>query len=124
MLELEEGGFMKHIRTGLLIALLPFFSVAEPLTAQALEGRWLFTHMILDGQQEVPVNMLVDFQPDGSAVSYGKDGNERDRATYTLGDNTIEYTDQRGQQNWEVLSFEANSLHVDHKGAEMFFIRP
>jgi len=114
---------MKHFTSILLILLIPIIASATELTISALSGKWEFTHMILDGERERRVNMLVEFLPDGSAISYDKSGKEKDRTTYLIKDGMILYNGKRGVEKWKVKSFQTDKLYVDHSGAEMFFER-
>ena len=109
----------------LLFALVMLTSpvMAAELSASSLEGKWLFTHIIMDGEREKQINRQTRFFADGSLVYYDAAGNEKTRGSFEVNSNTIVYTDEKGIQNWKVLSFDDNSLHVDHRGAEMFFER-
>ena len=108
-----------------LVLLAAFASpcFATELSAQSLEGTWMFTHMIMDGEREMQVNRETRFFTDGSLIYYDAAGNENTRGTFEVSGETIIYTDEKGEQNWNVLAFDGNSLHVDHRGAEMFFER-
>jgi len=108
----------------LALALLASPCMAAELSATSLEGTWIFTHIIMDGEREMKVNRKTQFLADGSLVNYDAAGNEKSRGTYEVTGDTIVYTDDQGIQNWKVLAFDENSLHVDHRGAEMFFERP
>ena len=101
----------------------PTTSWATELTAESLHGKWMFTHILMDGSREMKVNNLTEFLPSGSAVFYDSAGNERGRGSYKVSGNTITYTDNKGKQVWKLVSFEVGKLHVDHRGAEMFFER-
>lgn len=107
------------------ILLLPVTVSAEQLTQSTLEGTWLFSHMLLDGETNRPVNKFLVFEPDGDVVTYhDPDGkHEFSRATYTVQAGSIVYSDDKGDQNWRVLDFSAGKLHIDHRGAELFFER-
>ena len=110
----------------LAIALLltaPITSSSAELTAESIQGKWMYTHILMDGAREMKVTMLTEFLPTGSAVYYDSAGNERGRGTYEVSENGIIYTDKKGEQVWKLVSFENDKLHVDHKGAEMFFER-
>jgi hypothetical protein len=65
----------------------------------------------------------MEFLPDGEVINYDRSGNERSHATFTLNNGVILYVDNRGKQRWKVLDFTGDRLHVDHRGAEMFFER-
>lgn len=108
------------------LALIIFASpcMAVELSAKSLEGTWIFTRIIMDGETELKVNRKTQFLADGSLVNYDAAGNEKSRGDYEVTADTIVYTDDKGQQTWKVLAFDENSLHVDHRGAEMFFERP
>ena len=106
-----------------LLAAFASPSFATELSAQSLEGTWMFTHIIMDGEREIQVNRETRFFADGSLVYYDATGNVKTRGTFEASGKTIVYTDEKGEQNWEVMAFDGNSLHVDHRGAEMFFER-
>ena len=108
----------------LALAIFASPCMAAELSARSLEGTWIFTHIIMDGERELRVNRKMEFLADGSLVNYDAAGNDESRGTYEVTADTIVYTDDKGQQNWKVLAFDENSLHVDHRGAEMFFERP
>ena len=103
--------------------LLSTFVSAEELSGDSLAGKWMFTHMVLDGGSPRTVNQLMEFQSDGAIINYDPAGNEHSRASYTLQSGSIIYTDQRGEQTWKLVEYGGDSLHVDHRGAEMFFTR-
>lgn len=115
-----------HSAFAIHLALAIFASpcMATELSARSLEGTWMFTHIIMDGEREVKVNRKMQFFADGSLVNYDVAGNKKTQGTYEVTGNTIIYMDDNGKQNWKVLAFDENSLHVDHGGAEMFFERP
>ena len=107
-----------------LFATFALFSstvIADSLSQEAIQGKWRFTHIVMDGDREVKVNQTVDFRTDGSAVYYGAGGNESARGSYVVESDAIRYTDNKGEQVWKLLSFEDGRLHVDHRGAHMFF---
>jgi hypothetical protein len=97
--------------------------LAADLSAESIRGDWLFTHIIMDGEREMKVNKKTQFLPDGTAVYYDSAGNESARGTYVVQGDSIIYTDEKGEQKWKLVSFDGDSLHVDHRGAEMFFKR-
>ncbi len=99
----------------------PALALSLDVTPDALAGKWTFTHMILDGEQTRRVNKKMEFLPEGEVINFNKDGSEKSRATYTISDSTIVYTDKRGAQPWKIQKFDGKSLHVNHKGADMFF---
>lgn len=94
---------------------------AEDLTKSAIEGKWLFTHIVMEGGREIQVNQTADFSSDGTVVYYGAGGNEFSRGTYSVKPDAITYSDTRGEQEWKLVSLQDGKLHVDHRGAEMFF---
>jgi len=106
-----------------LLAAFAYPCFATELSAQSLEGTWMFTHIIMDGEREMQVNRETRFFADGSLVHYDAAGNEKTRGTFEVSGETIVYMDAKGEQNWKVLAFDGNSLRVDHRGAEMFFER-
>jgi hypothetical protein len=116
---------MKSFISQIFFLVLAFSSVsigtAAEISADAIEGKWMFTHMVLDGEREMKVNRLIEFLPDGSAISYDAAGNKKSQATYTISGDNIIYVDSKGKQNWKIIAFDKDSLHVDHRGAEMFF---
>ena len=106
-----------------LMVLTPFAALAGEWTADSLSGKWTFTHILMDGTREMKVNNLTKFLPDGSTIFYDSAGNERSRGTYSVSASAIVYTDDKGEQVWKLVSFGDGKLHVDHRGAEMFFER-
>lgn len=97
---------------------------AAELSADNLQGKWMFTHILIDdGARKMDVNRVMEFLPDGSVVNYDAAGNEKGRASFKISGNRIIYTDNNDNQKWEVLSFESDDLHVDQNGAQMFFKR-
>ena len=97
--------------------------IAAELTTDSIEGKWMFTHILMDGTREMKVNRLMEFLTDGSIVNYDAVGNKKSHASFEISDDNIIYVDSKGKQKWKVISFEENVLHVDHRGAEMFFER-
>ena len=97
--------------------------IASGLSSESLEGKWIFTHILMEGSKEMKVNRQIEFLSDGLVVNYGVAGNEESRATYEVTGDRIIYIDGNGKQIWKVVSFKENALHVDHSGAEMFFER-
>ena len=95
-------------------------ALAEELTEQSIEGKWLFTHIVMEGGREIKVNQTAEFS-DGTVVYYIAGGNESGRGTYSVDPAAITYTDKKGEQVWKLVSLENGILHVDHRGAEMFF---
>lgn len=102
---------------------LATFVSAGELSDDSLTGKWMFTHMILDGGNPRTVNKLVEFRSDGEIIYYDAAGNEQSRASYSVMPGSITYIDQRGKQTWKLIEYGGDSLHVDHRGAEMFFKR-
>lgn len=107
-----------------LSMLLTGIAYAADLSSKTLSGKWTFTHMILDGEKKVPVNLGMEFLPSGELINYSQGGAEKSRANYVIDQGVIHYTDKRDPQRWEVKQFDGDTLIVDHKGAEMFFTRP
>ena len=101
----------------------PLCGWASDLTRQSLQGKWIFTHILMDGSRQMEVNNLTEFSPNGVAIFYDSVGTERSRGSYEVAPNSIIYTDSKGKQVWKLISFEGGRLHVDHRGAEMFFER-
>lgn len=96
---------------------------AADLSNTTISGKWVFTHMLLDGETRMDVNRLVEFTQSGEAVWYDAAGIEKSMGNYTINAGVIDYVDTNGSQNWKVVEFREGTLHVDHKGAEMFFQR-
>ena len=96
---------------------------ADELSAESLYGKWLYTHILMEGGREISVNLSTTFSDDGTVVFYDPNGQERGHGTFTIQGGTILYKDDKGPQPWKVLSLEKDTLHVDHRGAEMFFKR-
>lgn len=96
---------------------------ATDLSNVTISGKWIFTHMLLDGETHMDVNRLVEFTQGGEAVWYDAGGNKKSLGNYTINAGVIDYVDDNGPQNWKVVEFGEGRLHVDHKGAEMFFQR-
>lgn len=115
---------MKKALTILLSMLLAGIAHGADLSSTSLSGKWTFTHMILDGEKKVPVNLGMEFLPSGEVVNYSRAGKEKNRGNYVIDQGLITYTDKRGPQRWEVKQFDGDTLIVDHEGAEMFFTRP
>ena len=97
--------------------------IGAELSSDSLEGKWMFTHILMEGSKEMEVNRQMEFLSDGMIVNYDAAGNEESRATYEITGDWIIYIDGNGKQKWKVVSFKENALHVDHRGAEMFFER-
>ena len=96
--------------------------IAEEFTAENLIGTWTFTHILMDdGSSEIQVNMKVEIEAGGSYKQYLPTGDLFGTATWEISGNTLKYSDDNGEQNWELVSFEAGILRVDNRGAEMFF---
>jgi hypothetical protein len=107
----------------LFLAGAPASSPGDELTSEALEGKWLYTHIILEGGREISVNYIVEFGADGTAVYYDSAGLEKDRGTYRVGADAIIYSDRNGEQTWKLVLLSDGKLQVDHRGAGMFFER-
>jgi hypothetical protein len=107
--------------SAVLFSFLPFVLFAAQPTTESLEGKWIFTHMILDGESERSVNRTMEFLSNGNVVNYDKAGNEESRASYVVKPSMIVYSDKKGDQNWKVIKYEGTSLQVNHLGADMFF---
>ena len=114
---------MRRFTFALIFLLYPGFLPAADISVETLTGKWTFTHMLLDGETKRPVNLLMEFLADGQVINYDRAGKEKSRATYTVENAEILYSDKRGKQAWKVLEFDGQTLHVDHQGAEMFFER-
>ena len=71
---------MRFLFSAVLFAFFPFVLFAAQLTTESLEGKWIFTHMILDGESRRTVNRTMEFLPDGKVVNYDKAGKEAGRA--------------------------------------------
>lgn len=113
-------------RLSLYLLTVLFFSaslLAADLTPANLSGKWVFTHMILDGTYERKVNLPMEFAADGVVINYGKSGEEKSRASYRIQGGNILYKDKHGEQKWKVLEFNKQILHVNHSGALMYFKR-
>ena len=106
-----------------LLLSLAVTAQAEDLNSKTLAGEWMFTHIILEGQVERPVNRRMRFLTDGQVINYDAGGQERNPARYKIERAKIIYTDESGVQTWQVLEFDGATLRVDHMGAEMFFQR-
>lgn len=112
---------MRLFSSMFLLVLFPLTSLSAQLTEDSLAGKWIFTHMILDGESERSVNRIMAFLPDGNIVNYDKSGKKESRASYAVEPNAIIYSDERGDQTWKVKTYDGNNLHVNHLGADMFF---
>ena len=106
-----------------LLLTAPVTGNSAELTPESIQGKWMFTRILMDGTREMQVNKLTEFLPAGSAIFYDAAGQERSRGTYEVSESAIIYTDDNGEQVWKLVSFGDGKLHVDHKGAEMFFER-
>lgn len=115
---------MKVRFLGLVLVFFATCVSAADLSADALEGKWLFTHMLLDGETHRDVNAHMEFLPNGEVVTYlSAEGGELSRATYEVQGGKIVYADGNGTQTWKVVEFSGTDLHVNNRGAEMFFSR-
>lgn len=106
-----------------LFLLLSSNILADTLSASSISGKWMFTHMNLDGTGDRPVNRAMEFQSDGTIINYDAAGNRNGSATYTIQGDTIRYKDKHGEQKWRVKKFDGSDLQVDNSGAMMFFKR-
>jgi hypothetical protein len=91
-----------------------------------LVGKWLFTHIVMDGgDNKMEVNRTMEFVADGTVINYHdpEGQHEASRGTYELTTDTILYRDGNGEQKWKIIEFEEKTLHVDQHGAEMFFLK-
>ena len=114
---------MKFLITMLLIIAFPLTALAAELSKESLVGKWMFTHIILEDGNEMPVNRLMEFKSDGKVANYKRTGELDVPASFEVKGETILYTDKRGAQKWKVKVFDKDSLHVDHRGAKMFLKR-
>lgn len=99
---------------------LPFIAFASDLSTESLVGKWKFVRIVTE-EYEMPINMFMEFRIDGTVINSTAAGVEQSRASFQIKDGKIIYTDEKGVQKWTVKDFSGNSLHVDHRGAEMFF---
>jgi hypothetical protein len=111
------------LAAALLLSFTSLNSQADALTAESLHGQWLYTHILMEGGKEISVNFSTTFLEDGSVIFQDALGKERGRGSFTVQGDTILYKDDKGAQPWKLVSLENDSLHVDHRGAEMFFTR-
>ncbi len=115
----------KLIFSQLILFLFVSFAWSGSVTKDNLVGKWEFTHWMEEGDENSKrsINMIMEFKDNGEVIS--SKGGSSAKANYKVNDaSTIIYFDQRGQQIWEVVSFEPNkTLKVNHKGAVMFFER-
>lgn len=114
---------MKKIIISQVILFL-FVSIAwsASVTNENLVGKWEFIYWMEEGDENSkrPINMIMEFKGNGEVISSKKSSSAK--AHYEISGDNIIYIDQRGQQIWEVISFEPNkNLKVNHKGAVMFF---
>lgn len=106
------------------IILFLFVSLAwsASVTNEQLVGKWEFMHWMEEGDESSKrsINMIMEFKSNGEVISSKKGSSAK--ANYKVADENIIYIDQRGNQIWEVLSFEpGKTLKINHKGAVMFF---
>ncbi len=113
---------MKCYATFILVLIVPLIAFSFDLSNNSLMGKWQFTRIVTE-EYETPVNMSMEFQLDGTVINYDLAGQELSRGSFQIEGGNIIYTDKNGTQNWKVKAITANSLHVDHLGAEMFFER-
>jgi len=102
----------------------PATAAADGISADALSGRWLFTDLVMDqGGRKMAINQPVEFMADGAVVWYDAAGNAKNRGSFEISAGTINYSDEKGKQKWKVVSFDSDKMHVDHRGAQMYFER-
>ena len=111
---------MKYFVTFIFALAIPFFAFSLDLSESMLAGKWQFKRIVTE-DYETPVKMQMEFKQDGTVISYAPNGQEIDRGSYRISGGYIIYTDKNGEQHWEVKTITENELHVDHRGAEMFF---
>ncbi len=114
---------MRAVLTGLLLFLVAG-SWASALTMEHLLGKWRYDRIVFEDGTERPVGATMDFRGDGQVIYYNKAGQERGEANWEIGSGQIRYTDEHGEQIWQVISFDGTTIQVDHGGAQMFFTRP
>ena len=113
---------MKYYTALFLALFMPLAALSFDLTNSLLVGKWRFVRIVAE-DYEKPVKITMEFQQDGTVINYAHTGQEFSRGVYQIEGDSIVYTDKNGDQNWVVKSITANSLHVDNRGAEMFFER-
>ena len=114
---------MARIFTLIIVLLLASPVFGESVTKDSIVGKWNFTHMLLDGETSRKVNRIMEFLSSGEIVNFDATGSERGRASYKIASGSILYIDERGEQKWKVRKFDGKHLHVNHRGADMFFER-
>ena len=108
------------ITTFIILNLSVFLSAQ--ITKTDLIGKWTFVYWMEQGDESSKrdINILMEFKDDGSIVTYK--GNKTEEANYKIEGEKIIYSDKRGSQVWEIISFEpGSSFLVNHKGANMYF---
>ena len=113
---------MKYFVAFILALAIPAIAFSLDLSNSSLAGKWQFKRIVTE-EYETSVNIQMEFKPDGTVINYAHTGQEFSRGLYQIEGDSIVYTDKNGDQNWVVKSITANSLHVDNRGAEMFFER-
>ena len=101
-------------------AVLATSGFGQELTINDLVGEWTFVSWMErdDETSKRTVNIQMEFRSDGTVINHLKKGDTL--AHWTVDGSVITYTDERGEQIWQVLSFEpGQSLTVDHAGAIM-----
>lgn len=114
---------MRAVWIGLLLCLTAG-SWASALTPDHLLGKWRFERMVFEDGTERPVGATMDFQGDGQVISYNSGGQEMGKGNWKMGNGQVHYKDKHGEQIWQVISFDGDTLQVDHGGVQMYFTRP
>jgi len=113
---------MKYFVTFILALAIPLMALSLDLSNSSLAGKWHFKRIVTE-DYETPLSIQMEFKQDGTVISYAPNGKEIDRGSYKIENGYIIYTDKNGEQPWEVKMITEDRLHVDHRGAEMFFER-
>ena len=113
---------MKYFMALILALAIPFTAFSLDLSINTLAGKWQFKRIVTE-EYETSVNIQMEFEPDGTVINYAPNGQEIGRGSYKIEGGYIIYTDKNGEQPWEVKAISEDRLHVDHRGAEMFFER-
>ena len=111
---------MKNFLILIVALLLPIIATADDVSADVLAGEWKYVRIVAE-DYELDVNTIMEFQPDGIVINYYAPGKELSRGTYEIKGGQIIYSDANGVQPWDVISLTDKKLHVNHRGAEMFF---
>ena len=117
-----RGFSMKYFVTFILALAIPAIAFSLDLSNSSLAGKWQFKRIVTE-EYETSVNIQMEFKPDGTVINYAPNGQEISRGSYKIEGGYIIYTDKNGEQPWEVKTIAEDRLHVDHRGAEMFFER-